>query len=90
MKKEMTTTEVKYIDGTFVVKVRGLNIDNYFLNRQLPLNEDGNILYGQLDVINYKRTVRKLHDAGWKNSFSPLLMFLCLVMDMVCLSILNL
>ena len=60
MKKEMTTTEVKYIDGTFVVKVRGLNIDNYFLNRQLPLNEDGNILYGQLNVINLQENIQEV------------------------------
>ena len=28
--KEITTTKVKYIDVTFVVNVRGLNIENNF------------------------------------------------------------
>ena len=31
MKKGMKKTEVKDIDGTFVVKLRGLNIENKFL-----------------------------------------------------------
>ena len=30
-KKGMTTTEVRDVDGTFVVKLRGLNIDKVFL-----------------------------------------------------------
>ena len=31
-KKGMTTTKVKYVDGNFVVKLSGLNIQNNFLN----------------------------------------------------------
>ena len=38
----MTKTEVKDVDGTFFEKLRGLNIENDFLNKQLPLNEDEN------------------------------------------------
>ena len=30
LKKLMTTADVKDIEGTFVVKLRGLNIENYF------------------------------------------------------------
>ena len=30
-KKGMTTTEVRDVDGTFVVKLRGLNIEKVFL-----------------------------------------------------------
>ena len=35
-----------------------------FLNTQLSLNEDGKDLDKQLSYMNYKRTVRKLHDNG--------------------------
>ena len=54
----MTATNVKDIDGTFVVKLRGLNIDNYFFYTQLPLNEDDNNFDEKLNDINYKKTVR--------------------------------
>ena len=37
----------------------------------------------KLNDINYKRTVMKLHNTGCKNSFSIMVMFLCLVMDVV-------
>ena len=36
---------------------------------QLPLNEDGNDLDKQLSYMNYKITVIKLHDTGWKKSY---------------------
>ena len=87
-KKVMATTEVKNFVGTFVVKLRGLNTRMIFY-KQLPLNENGHNFDAKLNYTYYKRTVMKLHDAGWKNFFSLLMMFLCLVMDMVCLSILN-
>ena len=48
----MTTIEVKDIDATFVVKLRGLNIKNNFLNIKLPLNEDYNNFDEQLNGIN--------------------------------------
>ena len=63
-KKGMTKTEVKDINGTFVVKLRGLNLGNKYFNTLLPLNEDDNNFYEQLNDIHYKRTARKLHDAG--------------------------
>ena len=85
----MATTEVKNFAGTFVVKLRGLKTKIILKNKQLPLNENDNNFDEKLNDINYKITVMKLHDAGWKNSFSLLLVFLCLVMDVVCLSILN-
>ena len=34
----------------------------------MPLNEGGNDLNNQLSLDNFKMTVRKLHDWGWKNS----------------------
>ena len=40
----MTTIEVKDVVGTFVVKLRGNNIENNFLNTQLSLNENDNNL----------------------------------------------
>ena len=42
MKQGITTTDVSDIDGTFVVKLRGLNFENIFKNTRLPLNEDDN------------------------------------------------
>ena len=65
----MTTTEVKDIDVTFVVKLSGLNIAIFF-NTQLHLNEDDNNFDVKLKDIHYKRTVGNLHDDGWKNIFS--------------------
>ena len=46
IEKVTTTTELKDIDGTFFVKLRGLNIENKFFNTQLPLNEDDDDFYG--------------------------------------------
>ena len=40
-------------------------------NTQLPLNEDDNYFDEKLNDINYNRTIRKLHDASWKNSYLP-------------------
>ena len=34
------------------------------------MNEDDNNFHEQSNNINNKRTVRKLHDDGWKNSYS--------------------
>ena len=45
------------------------NLIVIFFNTQLPLNEDGNNLDKQLSYMNYNKTVRKLHDNGWKNSY---------------------
>ena len=67
--KQIITPEVKYIDGTLVVKLCGLNIENGFFNTKLPLNEDDNNFDGKLNYINYKRKVMKLHDASWGKSF---------------------
>ena len=40
----MTKIEVKDVVGTFVVKLRGNNTENNFLNTQLSLNENDNNL----------------------------------------------
>ena len=34
----------------------------------MPLNDDGNNLDNQLSLDNFKMTVSKLNDCGWKNS----------------------
>ena len=41
-KQGLKTSDVRDIEGTFVEKLRGQNIDNYFLYTQLPMNEDDN------------------------------------------------
>ena len=39
-KQGLTTSDVRDIEGAFVVKLRAQKIDIHFLNTQLPLNED--------------------------------------------------
>ena len=68
-KQGFTTSYVRDIKVTVVVKLRGQNIDNYFFYTQLPLNEDDNYFEEELNDINYKKTVKKLHEASWKNSY---------------------
>ena len=53
------------------------------------MNEDDNYFNEQFNDINYKIKVKKLHGAGFKSVILLMLMFLCLVMDVVCLGILN-
>ena len=86
-KQGFTTSYVRYIEGTFVVKLRAQNIDTDFFYTQLPLNEDDNNFEEQLSYINYKKTVKKYMIVVGKTVISILLMFLCLVIDVVCLSI---
>ena len=40
-----------------------------FFNTQLPLNKDDKNPEEQLYDINYNKTVKKLHDAGWKTNY---------------------
>ena len=79
----LSTSESRDVQGIFVVKLRAQKTDSHYLNTQLPLNEDGKNLDKQLSYINYKGTVRKLHNKCWKTVITLLLMFLCLVMDVV-------
>ena len=51
------------------MKLCAQNIDSHFFCTQLPLNEDDNNTKEQMSYTNYKKTVRKLHDTGWKNSY---------------------
>ena len=60
----MTTTEVQDVMGSFVVKLRGLNIPKKKNYAPLPLNEEEKHFGGKLNDINYKITVRKLHYTG--------------------------
>ena len=50
------------------MKLRAQKTESLFLNTKLPLNEDSINLDKQLSFSNFKMTVRKLHDCGWKNS----------------------
>ena len=59
-----TTSYVRDIEGTHFVKLRAQNIDIHFFYIQLPMNEDDNNFEEQLNYINYKITIRKLHDVG--------------------------
>ena len=68
-KMGLTTSDVRDVEGTFVVKLRAQKIDSHFLYTQLPLNEYDTNLEEQLSYMNYKKTVRKFHDTGWKNSY---------------------
>ena len=40
-----------------------------FFYTQLPLNEDDNNYEEQLNDINYKKTVKTLHDTCWKKTY---------------------
>ena len=88
-KQGLTTSDVSDTEGTFVVKLRGQNIDTHFLNTRLPLNEDDNHFEKQLNDINCKKTVKIYIMLVRKTIISLLLVFLCLFMDEVCLSILS-
>ena len=68
-KQGLKTSDVRDIEGTFVVKLYGQNSKNYFFYAKLPLNEDDNSFEEQLKYISYKKMVKKLHDDGWKNSY---------------------
>ena len=51
------------------MKLRAQKVDSNYFYAQLPLNEDGNDLDKQLSYTNYKETVRKSYNTGWKNSY---------------------
>ena len=65
----MTTTDVKDIDGAFFCKVTGFEYCKKLFYTKLPLNEDNNNFQELQNDINYKKTIRKLHDSGWENSY---------------------
>ena len=68
-KHVLAITYVRDIDGTFVVKLCGLKIDNHFFNTKLSLNEDDNNFEEQFNDISYKITIRKIHDVGLKKIY---------------------
>ena len=68
-KQGLKTSYVRDIEGTFVVKLHTQNIDTHFFHTQLSLNEDDKNFEEWFSYMNYKKTVRKLHDTGWKNSY---------------------
>ena len=67
-KQGLTTSEPIDVEGMFVVKLRAQKTETHFLNTNLPLNERDKDLNNQLSFNNFRMTVRKLHDCGWKNS----------------------
>ena len=56
-KQVLTTSDVRDVEGDFVVKLRAQKIDSHFYT-QLPLNEDDNDLGEKLSYMSYKKTVR--------------------------------
>ena len=82
-KQGLITSYVSYIEGYFFVKLRGWNIENYFLNTQLPLNEYDNNFEEQYYDINYRKTVKKYMMLVGKTVISLVMMFICLVLDAV-------
>ena len=65
-----TTSDSRDVEGTFVVKLCDQKVDSHFFNTKLPVNEDGHHIDKQLSYMNYKETVRKLHNTGWKKSYN--------------------
>ena len=88
-KQGLTTSDFRDIEGTFVVKLRGQNIDGHFLYTQLPLNEDDNNFEEKFSYMNYKKTVKNYMILVGKIVILLLMMFICLVADVVCLNILS-
>ena len=55
-KQVLTTSDVRDIEGAFVVKLRYQNINTHFFYTQLPMNEDDNFLKNNLIIsITIKR-----------------------------------
>ena len=68
-KQGLTTSDVRNIEGIFVVKLHAHKIDSHFFYTQLPLNEDDKKFEEQLSYMNYNKIVIKLHDTGWKKIY---------------------
>ena len=54
-KQGLTTSDVRDMEGNFVVKLRGQNINTHFFYTKLPLNEDDNNFEEQFNDINYNK-----------------------------------
>ena len=80
--KLLTTNQANNFVETLFVKLGGMKDDNHFY-KQITLNDNKNDFDENFNDNNYKITVKKLHDDGWKTVISLLPMFLCLVMDAV-------
>ena len=63
----LTTSDVSNIEGNYVVKLRGMKIENNY--KKILLNEYDNYFEEKLNDINYNKTFIKLHHAGLKNSY---------------------
>ena len=83
----LTTSDVRYIERTFVVKLRGHNISSHFFYTQLLLNEDDKNFEEKFSFMNYKKTVKNYMILVGKIVILLLMMFICLVADVVCLNI---
>ena len=86
-KQRLTTSDVRGVEGTFVVKLRAQIVDSHFLIH--------NYLWMKIITILKKNRVIWITRKQWKNYMilvekiviSLMLMFLFLVMDVVCLNI---
>ena len=87
--KEMTTTEVKDIDGTFVVKLLGLNVENnIFIQNYLWMKMIIILMKNWMISIIRERSVSYIILVG-KTVISLMMMSIGLFIYVVCLSILN-
>ena len=51
------------------MKLRGVEAENHFQNKQLPLNDKNYKFDKKFNNNNYNITVKKFHDAFWKNVY---------------------
>ena len=86
---KLTTSDVSDIDGISVVELRGLNIGNHFLIKNYPwMNMIITFKNNWMISMTRKRAV-SYNILVVQTVISLLLMFLCLIMVAVCLSILS-
>ena len=75
-KRGLTTSYVRDVEGTFVVKLRAQSIYGHFFYTQLHLNEYDNNIQEQFSYINYKKTVKSYMIMVGKMVILILLIFL--------------
>ena len=88
-KEWIKTTQFNDFAGTFFVKLRGVKTEKIFLNKQLLLTDNDNFLTKNLMTTIIREQSRSCIMLVRKIVISLLLIFLCLVMNVVYLSINN-
>ena len=85
----LTPSDVRYIEGIFVVKLRAQNIDTHFSIHNYLWMKVITILKKILMISITGKQWKKYTMLVWKMVVSLLMMFICLVMDVLCLNILS-